>query len=296
MAQAAKFTPLSGCAAAIATLVVALAAGLGAVPAAYAQANEAPGLSAHRAVYEITLDKSKAGAGISDLSGRMVYELTGSACEGYTQTMRFVTRMTTAEGDATVNDLRSSTFEDDAAALFKFSSSQYRDDQQTETTAGDAKRDAAGGIKVEVTKPKKSDMTIGAGTLFPVQHSVAMLAAARQGQSIFAADLYDGSEKGQKVYATTAIIGAKMEPGKTPKLPVVKNAEPLAKMVSWPISLSYFDKNNDRSDSGPAYELAFLLFENGVSQRLFIDYGDFSIRGALRDLTFLDSTPCSKKP
>ena len=260
-----------------------------------AQAADNPGLSPHRATYEITLDKAKNGA-MADLSGRMVYELTGSECEGFTQTMRFVTRSTSQEGEATVNDMRSSTYEDMAANTFKFSSSQYKDDQQTESTLGEGKRDAAGGIKVEVAKPKKTEVTIGSKTLFPVQHSLAMLAAARSGQSLFSADLYDGSEKGEKVFATTAVIGARNAPGKYPKLPQVKNSEKLDVLASWPISLSYFEKGNDKSDSGPIYELAFLFFENGVSQRLFIDYGDFSIRGALKDLTFLDSAPCNKKP
>jgi EipB-like len=274
-----------------------LAVGLSPFFAVTAGAAEATSLAAHRAVYEITLDKAKNGAGMSDLTGRMVYELTGSACDGYTQTMRFVTRMTSAEGDATLNDLRSSTYEDLIAKTFKFSSSTYRDDQQTDTTAGDAKREPPDdAIKVEVTKPKKVALTVGGKTLFPVQHSIAMLDAARAGQSIFAADLYDGSEKGEKVYATTAVIGGRLAPGKTPKMPAVKNAEKLDTLASWPISLSYFDKAGDKSDSTPAYELAFLFFENGVSQKLFIDYGDFSIRGALKDLTFLDTPPCAKTP
>jgi EipB-like len=269
------------------------------VPAAnaLAQAATPAALAPHRAVYEITLDKAKNGAGMSDLSGRMVYELTGSACDGYTQTMRFVTRMTSQEGDASLNDLRSSTFEDVDALKFKFSSSQYRDDQQTESTAGDAIREGAkGAIKVDVTKPKKAALTVAANTLFPVQHSIAMLDAARAGKSIFSADLYDGSEKGEKIYATTAVIGGRVAPGPNPKLPKIENGDKLEKLASWPISLSYFDKAGDKSDVTPTYELAFLFFENGVSQRLFIDYGDFSIRGALKDLTFLDAPPCNKKP
>jgi hypothetical protein len=101
----------------------AAASALMLVPAAnaLAQAATPAALAPHRAVYEITLDKAKNGAGMSDLSGRMVYELTGSACDGYTQTMRFVTRMTSQEGDASLNDLRSSTFEDVDALKFKFS-------------------------------------------------------------------------------------------------------------------------------------------------------------------------------
>ena len=234
---------------------------------------------------------------MSDLTGRMVYELTGSACDGYTQTMRFVTRMMSQEGEPSVNDMRSSTFEDNAAKVFKFNSSQYRDDQQTEATSGDATRPTAEApIKVDVVKPKKAKVTIGPNTLFPVQHSIALLAAARAGKSIFSADLYDGSEKGEKVYATTAVIGGRQAPGKSVKLPAVANSEKLDKFAAWPVSLSYFDKKADKSDGTPSYELAFLFFENGVSQRLFIDYGDFSIRGALKDLTFLEAAPCEKKP
>ncbi len=254
-------------------------------------------LAPHRAVYEITLDKARAGAGMSDLTGRMVYELTGSHCDGYTQTMRFVTRSISQEGDPSVNDLRSTTVEDTGAKTFKFNSSQYRDDQQTETTSGDAVRlspDAP--IKVEVVKPKKLALTIGADALFPVQHSIALLGAARAGKSIFSADLYDGSEKGEKVYATTAAIGSRVAPGKAAKTPDVKNSEKLENLAAWPVSLSYFDKKAEKSDGTPSYELAFLFFENGVSQRLFIDYGDFSIRGALKDLTFLDAPACETKP
>ena len=254
-------------------------------------------LAPHRAVYEITLDKARAGAGMSDLTGRMVYELTGSHCDGYTQTMRFVTRSISQEGDPSVNDLRSTTVEDTGAKTFKFNSSQYRDDQQTEVTAGDAVRPNSGQpIKVEVVKPKKLALTVGADALFPVQHSIKLLDAARAGKSIFSADLYDGSEKGEKVYATTAVIGTRVAPGKAAKTPDVKNSERLENLAAWPVSLSYFDKKAERSDGTPSYELAFLFFDNGVSQRLFIDYGDFSIRGALKDLTFLDAPACEKKP
>jgi EipB-like len=254
-------------------------------------------LAPHRAVYEITLDKARAGAGMSDLTGRMVYELTGSPCDGYTQTMRFVTRSISQEGEPSVNDLRSTTVEDMSAKTFKFNSSQYRDDQQTEVTAGDAVRPAPDQpIKVEVVKPKKLELTIGADALFPVQHSIKLLDAARAGKSIFSADLYDGSEKGEKVYATTAVIGTRVAPGKAAKTPDVKNSEKLESLAAWPVSLSYFDKKAEKTDGTPSYELAFLFFENGVSQRLFIDYGDFSIRGALKDLTFLDAPACEKKP
>src|SRR5262245_32824137 len=95
-------------------------------------------LAPHRAVYDLTLSATRGGTGVVSVSGRMVYDLVGSPCEGYTQNTRLVTRMTNQSGSTTVTDLRSSTWEDAAAKRFRFDSSQYRDDKATDSTAGDA--------------------------------------------------------------------------------------------------------------------------------------------------------------
>ena len=35
------------------------------------------------------------------------------------------------------------------------------------------------------------------------------------------------------------------------------------------------------------------MFENGVSTDLVLDYGDFTVNGALSDLAVFDQEPCS---
>jgi len=250
-------------------------------------------LAPHRAVYEIVLADARGGSGVTELSGRMVYELTGSACQGYTQSMRFVTRMTNQEGATSLTDMRSSSWEDAVAKAFRFNSSQYKDTRLEETTDGDAARSAPNGeVKVVITKPAKKAMSLKADTFFPVQHSRALLTAARNGAQFFIADLYDGSEKGEKVFSTASFIGRPKEPGYNKTLPQAKNAAPLNGLKGWPISISYFEEGSDRKDAIPAYELAFLYFENGVSRRLFIDYGDFAVRGTLQSLDFLPPGKC----
>lgn len=253
-------------------------------------------LAPHRAVYDIVLDQARAAGSVTDLTGRMVYELTGNACDGYTQNMRFVTRTSGQDGAQKLNDLRSSSFEDGAFQTLKFSSSQYADEQMSEQTGGEAARNGEGGkVKVEVAKPTKKSLVLDAATLFPIQHSIQILEAARAGKTLFTSDLYDGSEKGEKVYATTAVIGNTAAPGHNAKLPKIANTEKLDKLKAWPVSLSYFEKGKDKTDATPAYEMAFLFFENGVSRRLFIDYGEFAVRGTLKEITFLDALPCDKK-
>src|SRR5262249_626463 len=166
----------------------------------------------------------RANTSVTELSGRMVYELTGSACEGYTQTMRFVTNMVGPDGKSTITDLRSTSWEEGAGNRMRFESSQLRDDTRAEATQGEAARAAPGGeVKVELREPQKKTLAIPARTYFPVQHSIALIAAARAGKTTFRADLYDGSETGEKVYDTTAVIGRPLSASGLKELPAVKN-------------------------------------------------------------------------
>jgi hypothetical protein len=146
-----------------------------------------------------------------------------------------------------------------------------------------------------LTQPEAKEIKLGPGTYFPVQHSVAMLERARKGERVFTADLYDGSEKGEKIYATSAFIGPRKPPGHNKAMGPVEGAERLDGLSSWPISISYFDPGSEKKDATPVYELSFVYFENGVSRRLNIDYGDFALKGDLVSITFLEPGKCDKK-
>ena len=273
---------------------LALVASVGLAGGAWAQkspTSPVEQLAPHRAVYEITLADTRGGSGVTELTGRMVYELTGSVCQGYAQNMRFVTRMTNQEGATSVTDMRSSSWEDAVAKAFRFNSTQYKDAKLEETTDGDAAR-KPGGIKVEITKPARKAVNLKGDTFFPVQHSMALLTAARNGTQFFIADLFDGSEKGEKVFTTASFIGRPNPAGYNRTLSQAKNVKPLDSLKSWPISISYFEGGADTRDAVPTYELAFLYFENGVSRRLVLDFGEFAVRGDLRQLDFLEPAKC----
>ncbi len=250
----------------------------------------------HRAVYDMRLEIARSGSGLTDLQGRMVYELTGSACAGYTQTMRFVTKMSTQNGEQSLTDLRSKTWEDASAAKFTFETTQIKDQGAGEVTAGEANRTPAD-VKIDLTRPAKKSFPLPAKTHFPMQHSTALIEAARAGKTLLRADIYDASEKGDKVYETSAVIGRKAAADANKQLRPVKNAEALDAVAAWPIAISYFERGAEKKDATPSYELSYLFFENGVSRRLLIDYGEFAMRGDLKELTFLDVTKCEpKKP
>ncbi len=251
-------------------------------------------LAPHQAVYEITLERG--GSAISRLTGRMVYEVTGSACEGYEQNMRYVTRSVSSEGVTTLSDMRAASFEGAKGKTFKFSSSQYQDEKLLEQTIGGAFRNLkTGKINVKLKQPKQSKLQIPSKAYFPIQHSIALLEAAGQGKSVLSVDIYDGTDKGNKVYATTSVIGTLLSPAADGKLPKVKAAENLGKLRAWPISISYFEKNTGQTDEVPVYELAFRFYENGVSRKLYIDYGSFAVRGVLSKLRYYKTSKCGAR-
>ena len=249
-------------------------------------------LVAHRAIYEMTLDNARTASGITGIDGRMVFEFTGSECDGYSLNMRMVTQMTDSQGQTNLTDLRSSTWEQGDGQKFRFQSAQYLNDKLGDVTMGRAVRESPNqAVKVRLSQPSHAELDLTGQVLFPTQHSLALIDAARAGQSLFQAKIYDGSEKGRKVYDTTAFIGSKVEAGAdADKLEPAAKEKGLGELASWPVSMGYFEPKG--SDLTPSYQIDFRLYENGVSRELRIDYGDFSIHGTLSGLEYLKPTEC----
>lgn len=250
-------------------------------------------LMPHRAIYELSFERAAPGSGVSDVNGRIVYEITGSACEGYTQNMRFVSLTSNQEGTQQQTDLRTSSWEAVPSRKLRFSTSNYQNEVLSEQSRGMAQRaDPGRPVTVELAKPEKKSFEIGPGALFPIEHSMALLDAARKGKSVFSADLYDGSENGAKVYATSAAIGKPVVAGASTSLAGLKDASKLKDVPSWPVSLSYFEKTERHKDETPLYEMSYRFHDNGVTSGLIIDYGEYAIKGELKELTYLETGKC----
>jgi EipB-like len=256
-------------------------------------AKEPNKLVAHRAIYEMTLDDARTASGITGIDGRMVFEFTGSECDGYSLNMRMVTQMTDSQGQTNISDLRSSTWEQGDGQKFRFQSAQYLNDKLGDITMGRAVREIPNeAVKVKLSQPAHAELNLAGPVLFPTQHSLALIEAARAGRTLFQARIYDGSEKGRKVYDTTAFIGTMVAPGADAKLEAPARDKGLGELASWPVSIGYFEPKG--GDLTPSYQIDFRLYENGVSRELLIDYGDFSIHGTLTALEYLKAPECPK--
>ena len=266
--------------------VTLLALPLGSVSA------DARALIPHRAVYDLALENASDRSGITGMSGRMVYEFNSSACDGYTVTFRFVTKIDTPDVSR-VTDQQTTTYEDGDGKNFTFVTRSFVDQALDKELKGSA-RLAQNATQVALEKPEPQKLSLET-TQFPTQHLLELLAKARAGETFYETTIYDGSEDGDKVMTTTVVIG-RGAPAKTND-PEAKAIAPIAKDSFWPVDIAYFDLSDNQADGEelPSYRISFKLHESGVTRDLLMDYGDFSMTGTLVDLSMFDPVDCAKE-
>ena len=250
-------------------------------------------LAPHRAIYDLTLGQSHGQRAIESVRGRILYDFSGSACDGYALQFRQVSELDNGEGKVSLSDLRAVTWEDASAKNFRFNSENFVNQEIVDSVDGRAQRDADG-LAVKLSKPKPETFNLDRDMVFPTEHIRRTIEAALAGKTILEFPVYDGSETGQKVYNTMTVIGHEIPPGdRTPTDAAAGKAE-LKGLRRWPVTISYFDKKakEGSGEQTPAYSIAFELYENGISRALTLDYGDFTVKGEMTQLDIKDSTSC----
>jgi hypothetical protein len=249
-------------------------------------------LVAHRAVYELKLAQTRGGKSSAVTArGRILYDFSGSMCEGYNLEFRQVSELDNGEGKVTLSDLRSTTWEDAEAKAYKFTSQNYMNDRLVDSVDGRAERKGSA-ISVTLTKPKDRTLDLEAAIIFPTEHVRRILDATREGKSILEFPVYDGSESGEKVYNTLTVIGREIPANEKVPTDAAAGQQALAGMKRWPVTVSYFDKGSKQGEQLPVYAISFELYENGISRALVLDYNDFAISGELKTLEIKDTKAC----
>ncbi len=268
-------------------LALVLAAGVGLMPCiASAVPASVPNLISHRAVYDLELKDASDRSGIEGMTGRMVYEFTGSSCKGYKTDFRFVTQINT--GDAVrMTDQQTTTYEDAASKKFTFETKSFTDDKLDKEVIGSA-ADVEGKMKVDLSKPDPREIDLVPGE-FPTEHMFQVIENAKMGKRIFESRVFDGSDDGDQSLITSTLVGKQQTP---------KDGDADASMAGdfamapfWPVTIAYY---NDKTgtDSLPIYRMSFKLYENGITRDLTMDYGDFVLTGKLAKLDVLKPETC----
>jgi hypothetical protein len=272
----------------------ALPALLLSVPVAAPAAPVAPTvvLTPHRAIYDLKLLRTRGRGDIEAVSGRIVYDFSGSACTGYALNFRQVSELeSTEQNKSALSDLRSTTWEEGGAKRFRFSSENYINETHVDKVEGNARR-GADHVEVKLVKPKDKAFDLDRAMVFPTEQLRLIIAAARAGKTILPLPLYDGSDNGEKVFSTLTVIGREIPPDVKVDDATAGQAA-LAGLKRWPVTISYFDRNDPkRGEQTPIYAISFELYENGIQRALQLDYDDFVVAGTMSRLDIKQTPEC----
>ena len=242
-------------------------------------------LQPHRAIYDLTLKRSESSSGIERLDGRLVVEFQPD-CEGYGFSQRIVMRMMDSEGQEAVNDFRAATWENTAGTKFRFNVRTMVDGTVIEENSGRAQLQSPGAAgSVDFSDDKTSGMSLPAGTVFPVAHTMAILKTANAGGSELEIKLFDGSGEDGR-FDTFSWIGPRNGDGAH----AGDKFEIIAGIASWPVRMAYFPFGDQVGI--PDFEIGFRLFANGVYGDIVLDYGDFALDGRLSRVDPLPRPSC----
>jgi len=248
-------------------------------------------LASHRAIYDLKLAQSRGRRSLASVTGRIVYDFAGSACEGYALQFRQVTQLDSGEGKEAVSDLRSATWEDGDGKAYRFTFQNYVGQRLVDSVDGRAERTAEA-LNVSLTKPSSKQFHGKADIVFPTEHMRKIIEAARGGKTLLELPVYDGSETGEKLYSTLTVIGHEIPADERKPTDAAAGQTALDGLRRWPVTISYFDKAKPEGEQMPVYSISFELYDNGISRGLSLDYGDFTVSGEMTTLEIRNAQPC----
>jgi hypothetical protein len=231
-------------------------------------------LLAHKALYTLTLDKAK-GNDVIAARGTMGYEVTDS-CDGWAVRQRLRMTITNAEGQNIEMASDYATWESKDGLKFRFHMRQTTDTAVTSQTDGDATLQNAGGPgQAHYTSPRDNISRLPAGTVFPMAHTAAIIAAARDRKHFAGLPLFDGTDENGVEDSFVVVLDWK--PPMQTKWPA------LSPLPSTRVNIAFFD--HAPAAITPSYEVAMRYWENGVADDMKMNFGDFVMGAKLEEFS-----------
>lgn len=240
----------------------------------------------HRAIYRLTLESAHPASGIASAKGELAVDWR-HVCDGWTMEFRSFFDVTYRERGTLRLGSASTSWENVDGTEFRFNSRHTVNGKVMERIEGTATIQRANTGKVTLAgRSGKKTLTLPAGTLFPLAHARALIAAAQagSGQAItLSRTIFDGMDE-NSVFLTNAIIGKEQKAGGE------DTVRDLKLLRSWPVNMAYFRPNN--SNPEPFYEYRVRLFDNGVADDLVMTFDDFQLRGKIDQLVLTKKQDC----
>ncbi|AOW47090.1 cell envelope integrity EipB family protein [Acetobacter ascendens] len=242
-------------------------------------------IASQRAVYNLTLIEASGGKTLS-ATGTMLYSVR-HGCSGWSTQQRLDIQSVTRQNgvEHLVSDY--STFESADGRTLIFRTMETSNGKLLQNLRGEATLHPDGSGTAHYEKPLAKTLSLPAGTLFPIQHTVSILDAARSGKTEISSPIFDGTSPDGAADTYITLLGW----GNTTP---TTDFTALNVLQSGRVHVAFFARTPP--NMMPEYEIGMRYFANGVSDNLTLDFGDFRMKGTLHALDLPKPETCHAKP
>jgi hypothetical protein len=237
----------------------------------------------HRATYRITLysikpETNQQGLGIAEANGQMTIQLA-RAGDGWAYEQKLTLHVYYTDGSVEQVITSLATYESMDGLKYNFNERTLRGDEE-EVVSGDAVLASKGGAGiVTYQQPDESTVQLPVGTIFPTQHLISMLQAAKKGQKVVSNIVFDGTSETHEPVQVDTVLGAPQDP----KLALTNKDLFNAKKV-WPMRMAIYPVDSNARDPEADYEINQQVLDGGVIRDMISDYGTFKVKAVLNQV------------
>lgn len=242
----------------------------------------AAGLTGQQAVYDLKLEKVRTHD-VTGAAGQMRYDVV-DGCTGWGTSQHMTLLVRSVDGSLNKSVTDYTTWEAKDGKTLSFKVSETDNDGKTQLDdAGTATRSGNGGM-IDYTTPADTKLALPPGTLFPMAHTEALLAAGAAGKKFISPTLFDGTSADGAQDTFVAVLGHEDHTKST--FPALNG------MASSDVDIAFFTRKH--ADGTPEFRTRMRYFEDGVATKLVLDFGDFIMTGKLVSLQ-IPPSPCGPK-
>lgn len=264
-------------------LLVAVAAAW-TLPSHAAGSGPAVDLLPHRASYTIALGHVSSASTVVQARGRFDFEW-GDSCDGWTVVQKFRVYLLYEDGMTDNFGWSLSSWESKDGKRYRFFIRRFEGEREIEQVRGRAQLGDDGSGSATYRAPAEREVLLPAGTLFPTQHTIDVLARAKSAEMPHWRMVFDGSGEQGLFGVSTALSRSLPADAETQIVsPLISD------MPSWRLNLAFYGP--DESNAEPDQEQRLRLFANGIVDEMRLDYGDFVLDADLSSVEPLPLPAC----
>ena len=238
-------------------------------------------LLSHKATYTLNIQNIKDNSFLEGGKGQTFFEILEN-CTGWNIKEDYVLIYELPD-DKTANSFSSySTFENFMSTKHSFElndKSQFSGEKSYQGFIEKNKREISGSIIN--TSIKK--LTFKKDVLFPIEHLLELIRAAKNGKKILTKRVFFGNEDEEFIKIVSAFIGQI-------RISKSKDIEYLKGKNIWPIKVAFYKEKSKQEN--PEYEIHIEIDDLGVVHSYKVDYGNFEIEALLMKFELLPKTKC----